>query len=185
MRQAAYANQSRTDKTFKVGDQVWLSEDYRRPHAVARNAKKKLNPFFLGSYSTRVHGTPKPPKQTSRGREHTDVPPTPAGNAKCVRESRKGRGKRARGKESRGGTRERKGKGRRKATGERQKDHIGHQKRQGKKEGREARAREGKRWEKASKERGNRSTDLETERERLKDHTAPAPAHRCPNHTHL
>lgn len=140
---------------------------------------------FLGSYSTRVHGTPKPPKQTSRGREHTDVPPTPAGNAKCVRESRKGRGKRARGKESRGGTRERKGKGRRKATGERQKDHIGHQKRQGKKEGREARAREGKRWEKASKERGNRSTDLETERERLKDHTAPAPAHRCPNHTHL
>ena len=93
------------------------------------------------------------------------MPPAPAGNAKCVRESRKGRGKRARGKESRGGTRERKGKGRRKATGERQKDHIGHQKRQGKKEGREARAREGKGWEKASKERGNRSTDLETERE--------------------
>jgi hypothetical protein len=53
IRQAAYANKSRTEKVFEVGDRVWLSEEYRRPHVIARNAKKKLNPNWLGPFQVK------------------------------------------------------------------------------------------------------------------------------------
>jgi transposase InsO family protein len=48
LRQAAQANKTRRDVEFKVGDQVWLSASWRRPHVTALNARPKLNPSWLG-----------------------------------------------------------------------------------------------------------------------------------------
>ena len=52
-RQAAYANKKRTEKTFEIGDRVWLDDAYRRPFLTARNAKPKLNPKWLGPFKVK------------------------------------------------------------------------------------------------------------------------------------
>jgi hypothetical protein len=52
-RQAAYANKSRTEKVFEVGERVWLDAAYRRPHMAVRNAKPKLNPVWLGPFKVK------------------------------------------------------------------------------------------------------------------------------------
>lgn len=48
-RQAKYANRSRRDHLFKVGDKVWLHAAHVRP-AAASNAGRKLQPRYLGPY---------------------------------------------------------------------------------------------------------------------------------------
>lgn len=49
-RQRAHANKNRRDVEFKVGDRVWLSASFRRPHMTVLNAKPKLNPSWLGPF---------------------------------------------------------------------------------------------------------------------------------------
>ena len=67
-RQAAYANQNRRDKEFKVGDKVWLSAQYRRPHMAALNAKPKLNPSWLGPFEVK--------RVISRSAYELELPPS-------------------------------------------------------------------------------------------------------------
>jgi hypothetical protein len=48
-RQQKYANRSRRDVTFQVGDKVWLATSHLR-FSPAHNAKRKLQPRFFGPY---------------------------------------------------------------------------------------------------------------------------------------
>jgi hypothetical protein len=52
-RQAKYAYKSRKEKTFEVGERVWLDSAYRRSYLTARNAKPKLNPTWLGPFKVK------------------------------------------------------------------------------------------------------------------------------------
>ena len=49
-RQAKYANMTRRDYTFEVGEKAWVSAKYFRPD-YAQNAKKKFQPRYFGPYT--------------------------------------------------------------------------------------------------------------------------------------
>lgn len=52
-RQADFANRSRREHVFKVGDLVWLRSVFRRKHMTVLNARAKFNPNWLGPFAVK------------------------------------------------------------------------------------------------------------------------------------